>query len=186
MNSRTRDIAYIALFTAIITVGGFIRIPLPICPFTLQFTCTMLAGMFLGGKRGAASVALYVLLGLIGVPVFTGGGGFAYVLQPTFGYLIGFILGAFITGAFAYTGEFTFRRLLTGALLGLTASYVIGMAYFYIASNLWLGKPLTLWQMFLSCFLMVAPKDFVLCVIAAMLGKRLMPVLRLAEEREYA
>ena len=186
MHNRTRDITCIALFTAIITVGGFIRIPLPVCPFTLQFTCTMLAGMFLGGKRGAGSVALYVLLGLIGVPVFTGGGGFGYVLQPTFGYLIGFILGAYITGVFAYTGEFTFRRLLTGALLGMAASYVIGMAYFYIASNLWLGKPLTLWQLFVSCFLLVAPKDIVLCVISAMLGKRLMPVLHLTKEREYA
>ena len=186
LKAKTRDLALIALFTAIITVGGFIRIPLPVCPFTLQYTCTMLAGMFLGGKRGAASVALYVILGLLGVPVFTGGGGLSYVLQPTFGYLLGFIVGAFITGAIAYTGDFTFKRLLIGALAGLAAVYVIGMVWFYLSSNLWLGKPLTLWQLFLSCFLLVAPKDLVLCVIAAFLGRRLMPVLHLTDERVCA
>ena len=178
---KTKDLVLIALFTAIITVGSFIRIPLPLCPFTLQFECTMLAGMFLGRRRGTASVALYVLLGLIGIPVFAGGGGFAYVLKPTFGYLIGFIAGAFITGTFAHTGDFSFKRILTGALVGLAVVYAVGLAYFYISSNLWVGKPLTLWQLFLTCFLPFAPKDVLLCILSALLGKRLIPMLHLRE-----
>ncbi len=68
-------------------IGAFIRIPVPLVPFTLQITFTTLAGLFLlGSKKGAISVAVYVLMGLIGIPVFTQGGGFSYVLKPSFGF----------------------------------------------------------------------------------------------------
>ena len=65
---------------------SFIRIPVPLVPFTLQITFTTLAGLLLGSKKGAISVAVYVLMGLIGIPVFTQGGGFSYVLKPSFGF----------------------------------------------------------------------------------------------------
>lgn len=65
----TRDLVLFALFTALIAIGAFIRIPVPFCPFTLQLLFTTLAGAILGGRRGAASVSVYVLLGLVGVPV---------------------------------------------------------------------------------------------------------------------
>ena len=67
----TRDLVLFALFTALIAIGAFIRIPVPFCPFTLQLLFTTLAGLLLGSRRGAASVAVYVFLGLIGLPVFT-------------------------------------------------------------------------------------------------------------------
>ena len=92
----TRDMVLFALFTALIAIGAFIRIPVPFCPFTLQLLFTTLAGLLLGSRRGAASVAVYVLLGLVGLPVFTSGGGPSYIFQPTFGYLIGFIGGAWL------------------------------------------------------------------------------------------
>ena len=96
---KTQNMVITALFTALIAAGAYIRIPVPVCPFTLQFLFTTLAGLILGKNRGAAAVSLYVIIGLAGVPVFTGGGGIGYILQPTFGYLIGFIAGAYITGA---------------------------------------------------------------------------------------
>ena len=87
-----------ALFAALIAVGAFIKIPVPFVPFTLQLLFTTLAGIVLGPKYGALSVGVYILIGLCGVPIFTQGGGPAYVLQPTFGYLIGFLIGTFVTG----------------------------------------------------------------------------------------
>ena len=87
-----------ALFAALIAVGAFIKIPVPFVPFTLQLLFTTLAGIVLGPKYGALSVGVYILIGLCGVPVFTQGGGPGYVLQPTFGYLIGFLIGTFVTG----------------------------------------------------------------------------------------
>ena len=104
----TRELTMTALFVTLITAGAFIRVPLPNCPFTLQilFTTlqilfTTLAGIILGSRLGAISVGIYIILGLIGVPVFTSGGGPGYVLQPTFGYLIGFMVGAYVVGRFS-------------------------------------------------------------------------------------
>ena len=78
----TRDMAMCALFTVLITAGAFIKIPVPVVPFTLQFLFTMMAGLLLGGRLGACSVALYGVLGLIGLPVFAEGGGIYYLLKP--------------------------------------------------------------------------------------------------------
>ena len=64
---RSREIVLFGLFTALIAIGAFIRIPVPVCPFTLQLLFTTLAGLLLGSRKGALSVALYVLLGLVGV-----------------------------------------------------------------------------------------------------------------------
>ena len=106
----------ICLFTALIAAGAFIRIPIPVVPFTLQFLFTTLAGLLLGGKNGAISVGVYIFLGLLGLPVFASGGGFAYVLTPTFGYLIGFGAGAYLTGRIANAKpQPSFKRLLSHA-----------------------------------------------------------------------
>ena len=126
----------VTLFAALIAVGAFIRIPVPFVPFTMQTFFIVLSGMLLGRKLGAASAALYVLIGLIGIPVFTQGGGIGYVLKPSFGYLIGFVVGAFITGAIARkVPQPSFWRLMVAALVGLLAVYVIGTTYFYFLSN---------------------------------------------------
>ena len=118
-NLKTKDLALIALFTALTAAGAFIRIPIPMVPFTLQFLFTTLAGLLLGAKRGALSVLCYLILGLIGLPIFSDGGGIFYVLQPTFGYLIGFLAGAFITGWIAHkTDARSFLRLFAACFAG--------------------------------------------------------------------
>ena len=95
----------------------FIRVPLPNCPFTLQILFTTLAGIVLGSRLGAASVGIYIVLGLIGVPIFTSGGGPGYILQPTFGYLIGFMVGAYVVGRIAESMDtLSFKRLLVGSI----------------------------------------------------------------------
>ena len=92
-NQKTRELVLCALFTALTAVGAFIKIPVPVVPFTLQFLFTMLAGLLLGGRLGAISVGAYAVLGLLGLPIFTEGGGFWYLLKPSFGYILGFIVG---------------------------------------------------------------------------------------------
>ena len=83
--NNTRYAAYTGLFTTLIILGAFIKIPVPVIPFTLQFLFVSLAGLLLGAKYGGLSVFIYAALGLAGLPVFTAGGGITYVVFPTFG-----------------------------------------------------------------------------------------------------
>lgn len=100
MNKIT-NLILCSLFTALIAVGAFIKIPVPVVPFTLQFLFTTLAGLLLGSKKGAISVVAYMVLGLVGLPIFSEGGGFWYVMKPSFGYIIGFCIGTYVTGLIA-------------------------------------------------------------------------------------
>ena len=132
----TRELTMTALFVTLITVGAFIRIPLPNCPFTLQILFTTLAGIILGSRLGAVSVGIYIILGLIGVPVFTSGGGPGYILQPTFGYLVGFMVGAYVVGRFSEASpNHSFKQLLIGSILNLLVVYGFGMVYLYMIMN---------------------------------------------------
>ena len=95
---KTRQMILIALFAALTGIGAFIKIPTPLVPYTLQYLFCAYAGIFLGSKDGLYSQLLYISIGLVGFPIFASGGGPAYVLQPTFGYLMGFAAGAYVIG----------------------------------------------------------------------------------------
>lgn len=178
-NNKTKDLVLMALFAALTAAGAFIKIPVPVVPFTLQFLFTTLAGIMLGAKRGAGSVLCYVALGLLGVPVFAGGGGFSYVLQPTFGYLIGFCVGAYVTGKIAHqTAEPTTKRLLAAGFAGLLVVYAFGMVYYWLICEFYIGTGIGLWTLILYCFLLAVPGDILLCAVSAFLAKRLLPVLQ--------
>lgn len=91
---KTRDMALIAAFAAVITVCAWISVPAAV-PFTLQTFAVFLAVGLLGGKRGTIAVAVYILLGAVGVPVFSGfNGGLGALLGITGGYILGFLAAA--------------------------------------------------------------------------------------------
>lgn len=176
---KTKDLVLCALFVALIAAGAFIKIPIPVVPFTLQYLFTMMAGILLGGKLGFCAVGAYVALGLLGLPIFAQGGGIAYVFQPSFGYIIGFAAGAYITGEIANQSEKPgYGRLLAANFAGLAIVYLFGMAYYYWMSNFYLGTPIGLWPLFLYCFILAVPGDIALCILGAILGKRLIPLLK--------
>ena len=180
--TKTKKLVLSGLFTALITAGAFIKIPVPVVPFTLQFLFTTMAGLLLGPALGGASVAGYVLLGLLGLPIFAGGGGFGYVLQPTFGYLVGFIVGAYVTGTIARKGaQGSYRRLLWASFAGLGIVYAFGMSYYWLIFTYYLGTGIGFWTLFLYCVLLAVPGDAALCFASAALGKRLVPVIKKGE-----
>ncbi len=178
MVQRTKNIILCALFTALITAGAFIKIPIPIVPITLQYLFTMLAGLLLGSKWGFISVSVYIILGLAGLPIFASGGGIGYIFQPSFGYIIGFAAGAFVTGKIAEkSGDPSYKRLLSANFAGLLIVYILGMIYYYFMSNFYLNDPIGLWPLFLYCFIVTVPGDILLCIFGAVIGKRIIPVL---------
>ncbi len=81
-NEKTKDMILCSMFVALIAAGAFLKVPVPVVPFTLQYLFTMLAGLLLGAKKGALAVCVYILLGLCGLPIFAQGGGIGYVFQP--------------------------------------------------------------------------------------------------------
>ena len=168
-----------ALCITLIVIGTWIRIPIPIVPFTLQFLFTTLTGLVLGGKSGAATVCIYILMGLIGLPVFTEGGGLSYIIKPSFGYIIGFAVAAYVTGTIANQTPYpSYKRLLIANFIGLGIVYLIGMIYYYLVSKLYFNTPIGIWSLFLYCFLLAVPGDIILCIISALLAKRLIPIIK--------
>lgn len=177
--NRTRSLILCGLFCALIAVGAFVKIPVPVVPFTLQFLFTTMAGLLLGPRWGTASVVAYVALGLAGLPIFAAGGGIGYLAQPSFGYLIGFCVGTFVTARIAWAvPRASNKRLLGACFAGLAAVYAFGMVYYYVLCNYVLGTPIALGPLVLYCFVLAVPGDIALCVTSAFLATRLMPFAR--------
>ena len=138
-----RDFARIAVFAALIIVGGFVSIPVGAVPITLQTLAVMLAGAVLGPWKGALSVIVVLVLGAAGLPVFAGGtGGLASFLEPAGGYLLGFVLGAALTGLVMRTGGVSWWRTLLACLAGEVGIYLLGIPWTAIATGQTLAETL--------------------------------------------
>lgn len=175
----TQDMVLGGVFTTLIAVGAFIKVPVPVVPFTLQFLFTMLAGLLLGGRKGALSVGVYIVLGLVGLPVFAEGGGFWYILKPSFGYLLGFMLAAYVTGRMVERkGRLSTGWVMAVNFLGLFIVYAAGMIYYYVICNYVIDTPIALGPLFLYCFVLAVPGDICLCILAAILTVRVRPVFQ--------
>lgn len=170
----TTRLVYCAIFTALITIGAFIQIPVPYLDyFTLQFFFVLLSGILLGAKLGGLAVLLYVVIGLIGLPVFAAGGGLAYIVRPSFGYLLGFIVGAYLTGLVCEKVNCSSLKKYTLAVIaGLLATYLIGLGYKYLILNYYTGTPISWKLVLLSCFPLDLPGDVFLSLLAIMTGIR--------------
>ncbi len=183
MKFKTKDITFTAFFAALIVVGAFLKvdIPLPLYTmhFTLQWLFVLIAGFLLGAKLGALSVITYILIGLAGVPVFAAGGGIGYVLRPGFGFLLGFILAAYLIGFFTEKFNYSkFRQLLIPATIGLIVYYSIGAIYFYLIKNIYVGESVSFTVVVVQYCLITVLPDFILCILAASLATKLLPILR--------
>lgn len=182
MNNKkitTKNIILCAIFAALSAVGAFIRIPLPIIPFTLQLPIVALAGVLLGAKYGMLSQLVYVLIGLAGFPVFTKGGGIGYVFEPTFGYLLGFIVMAYAIGKYLEkTNKYTIWNILIACIIGILLNYVIGVGYMYLIMTFYLKATTTIWAVCWSGAIIFLPKDLILCFVTSLISAKLLPALK--------
>lgn len=170
-----RDITMTAVFAALAVVAAMlIRYAGSIVPFSLLPFVVMLAGGLLGARLGALSVVVYILLGLIGVPVFASPpfGGPAYVLQPTFGFLLGFTGGAYVIGALLKNKERSgFARYFLSMVVGLTVIYLIGLPYLYAILTFYMGKTVSVSKVLTIGFTPFIALDLVKAAAAAVLAK---------------
>ena len=172
MTQNAKMLARTALLAALTAVGAFIKIPLGVSSITLQFFFTAMAGCLLGPVWGAASQGVYVLLGVVGLPIFTMGGGFSYVLQPTFGFLLGLIPSALIIGLLTKKSRKPVRIVLS-CVAGLAALYAVGLPYMALILNVYMDKGLDFWAVLKSGMLPFLPGDALKIAVAAVLFPKL-------------
>lgn len=172
--SKMKFLILSAFFAALIAIGGFIKIPMPGIPFTLQFLFTNFAALLLGKKYGAFSCFIYMALGLIGLPIFTQGGGFGYLLKPSFGYILGFIAGAYVCGLVVEKAKVkSFKTYILASVLNMLTVYIIGMAYFAMIMGVYMGQPKSLGYIVVYCGLVFIPGDLLSGILSSALCKRL-------------
>ncbi|MDE6728361.1 MAG: biotin transporter BioY [Oscillospiraceae bacterium] len=157
-----RGMVFTAIFAAIICVAAPFSVQVGPIPITLATFAIYLAGAILGGKRGMAAVAVYIMIGAVGIPVFSNfNGGFGALLGPTGGYIIGYIPLVFLTGIFAEMNSKKHWTMIVGMLLGTAALYAFGTAWYMIMSGKDLLTALSL------CALPFIPGDAVKIVCTA-------------------
>lgn len=166
-----KDLAYIALFAVVITVCSWISIPFAV-PFTMQTFGVFCALGVLGGRRGTLAVLIYIFMGAVGLPVFSGfKGGFGVLLGPTGGYIAGFILSALIY--WAATRLWGNKTIISAAAMaaGLLLCYAFGTAwymYVYAAAN----GPVGLFTALSWCVFPFILPDAVKIALAVLVSKK--------------
>ncbi len=179
INKQTLDIIYIAMFTAIITVCAQITIPTAI-PFTLQTLGVFMAAGMLGTKRGTLSVLVYILLGVVGVPVFAGfSGGISALIGPTGGYIVGFVFTAIAVGLMCDKLGRKLWVLLVSMAAGLILCYAFGTAWFMVVYNSGNESPIGLWAALGLCVVPYLLFDAAKIAVAAVLVNRVHKYVKL-------
>jgi biotin transport system substrate-specific component len=170
------DLAEIAIFVGLMIVGAFVKIPFPMVPLTFQTVFCSLSGLLIGWKKGSIAMIIYMIMGLVGIPIFTAGGGIAYVVKPSFGYIVGFIFGALLSGLIiGKDKKVSLVRYIVASLSALAIDYLIGILYFVV---LWkINNYPNLWSSIVTYNLLYIPKDLVLCILAGLVAWKVAPMI---------
>ncbi len=177
MKVTTRDITLAGLMAAMTVVVVVItRIPFvsAVVPFSLQPLMALLAGALLGPKVGFLSMVVYILLGLVGLPVFATEpfGGLAYILKPSFGFLLAQLPAAYVTGKILQ-GKMPHQRTcyLLASLAGMAVIYGVGLPYLYVILNVYVGKAISVAGVIKTFFLPFALWDLFKVIVVASLAR---------------
>ena len=180
MKITAREMILISLFAALTAIGAFISIPIGNIPLTLQSFFTLLSGILLGSRLGSLSQLIYVLLGLSGARIFANfTGGPQTIFTPNFGFLIGFIIAAYVVGWIShYNGKPSFKRILFATFIGTLIIYSFGLPYMHILLNKIMGQNFTLVQTLKAGCLIFLPGDIFKAIISSSIAfkiKKRMP-----------
>ena len=169
-NIKTRTLTRVAVATAAICILGPLALPIPISPVPISLTHFAIYGAVyaLGKKKGTLSVLLYLLIGAIGVPVFSGfAGGVGKLAGPTGGYLLGFAILAFVLGSFVDKKPDDWKFQGVGMLLGNGIVYLFGTLWLMISTGMTFTAALMVGVVPYLVF------DIIKAVIALIIGPKL-------------
>ena len=178
-SQKTMEMVRVALFSGLLCVLAPVAIPVPMSPVPLSLATFViyLAGMLLGARQGALCVLIYLLLGMVGLPVFSGfSGGIGVLLGPTGGYLIGYLPCVLIVGWLRgmKLGKKRFSGSVVAMGLGTVACYILGTVWFLCV----LDGTYTVGQAFLMCVAPYLAFDLIKIMVAAAVAERMERILR--------
>lgn len=165
---KAKDLVFVALFAALISIGAQIRIPIGPVPITMQVPFVLLAGAIAGPKIGVLSSVIYLLLGFVGIPVFAGGGGLSTFASPTLGFLISYPLASFVAGLQHSNTQLVIRMLYS--VLGMIVIYIIGFIGFYLNMNYITGTETSMMKSLQLAVLPFLLKDIIVAVVVGFLA----------------
>ena len=168
-----------ALFCTLICVGSFIRIPMPnMMPMTLQTFFVLLTALVLPFKASILAIVTYIALGLIGLPIFSGGGGLGYVLMPNFGFIIGFVVATVIMSVITEKlNNCKIWQYIIISLLGVTAIYIIGILYFAFITNVYNNNDYSAIWFIQTVFLPFLPKEIICIILSSLSAYKIRPYI---------
>ena len=162
-----------ALCAAMIAIGSYIKIPSFIVPFTLQFFFVNLSVLLLDGKYKIITIVLYISMGLLGLPVFAGGGGLFYIIKPTFGYILGFLLFSVFTYIAMNKRKQTYLSMLTISIINIILMYFCGVTYLYAATNILTNGGMTITAALLHGVVVFLPTDIISAALSSYAAYRI-------------
>jgi biotin transport system substrate-specific component len=169
---KLRWLVLASLMAALTSVGAYIHVPIGPVPIVLSTLFVLLSGLLLGSRWGLVSMALYLVVGAIGIPVFAGGkGGLAHFFGPTGGYLLGYVLASWITGFISerFRGLLIFEIL--AVLIGSLTIYTLGVPWLkFVTQMSWL-------KTFIIGMVPFLIGDAVKASVAILLARSVRPIL---------
>jgi biotin transport system substrate-specific component len=173
--NQLRMIVFASLLAALMAAGAYLAIPIGPVPIVMQNMFVFLAGLLLGSRWGAASVAVYLLAGVCGLPVFAGGmGGIGRLVGPTGGYLVGYLPAVFLIGFISEKAAARIGYDVVAMICGTIVLYACGVSWLKILTGMTWAKALTVGM---YPFLI---GDALKIAAAALIAKALRPVVRIA------
>lgn len=168
-----RKMTLSAVFTVLIIAGSYLVVPIGVVPIVFQNIFVLMAGIILGPFWGAVSVCAFLILGALGLPVFSGGrGGAAHILGPTGGYLIAYIPAVIICGVTKYKKNITLVMVLLAMVTASLVVYIIGVSWLKITTSMSWNKAL------LAGMLPFLPGDALKIALAAFMSLKFSPLLK--------
>ena len=177
-NLKGKHFALCGLFLALLAISSKIQIPTPLVPFTLQTATLLLCLLLLPNFLPFFTVGIYLFSGILGLPVFAQGGGFNYLLNPTFGYLLGFLACAFIKGLF-YKIQTSYKSGALFCALCILIIHAIGALYAFLIYNLHLSANLSPFYSFIFSSAIFIPSDLAWCALCPLLSNKISKAIKL-------
>lgn len=191
MRTRTHDMTVVSFFCVLLVISSKLALPVGLVPVTLQTAASQLIGLLLGYRQSTRVHALFLIMGLVGLPVFSSGGGPLYALHPTFGYLPGLLLGAALIGWSTDRidpARDALKRWQAAviSLAGLLLVYACGVSYLFFIRNVLVRGSLTWFAAIQLGVLPFIAVDAVLSVVVAFFSPALRRLTRSWLDRSQA